>query len=812
VSGILTRVPFVYRPVADAIGESAAQELLTNILRMIVYAHDFGKMSSRFQDKLRGVSFSSQEIPLTYHVEVGTLLAFMAARNLTEQLEEDLSTELAVTSALVVMNHHFTELAVTSALVVMNHHFRVLEDEVEEVLGEDVLDRVSTILDDISGQLSDSTLREHYVNCIPSGIRNVIVGEMDELVSMEKDNLQDLMDELAEARDSIEGSVDLFLLIQFFYSCLCDMDEYDAKFTIGSTGNHMYPADEKRSALSDALVDEYKEMCVREGIWNLKEIPAEIRELRNMTYDLSNEMASRCQPGRVYVLSAPTGAGKTLALLNFGLKMRSKVETAHGYRPKIIYALPFVSIADQVGEQIAAVLGKKIMTQDPQLTVHHHLAEVKWTPLQMQDTAEQSKKLARVFINLWRSDFVVTSFVKLWNSLLAAKKRELLRLNRIAGSILLLDEVQNIPVKYWDVAAQILSTLTKDYGCTVVLSTATQPKMFPSDEVETISVDLSSTDLSRYRIEFDPEKKTLAEFADTLMNYLEAHPTEDTMVVLNTRKSAYLLFQQVIERGTSLENTDVHFMSGLVTPADRMATLRRVRELLAHTDGSRCVLICTQLIEAGVDISFDTVFRDLGPLDSIIQVAGRCNRHFELEEERPVFVFNLVDENDRSYAALAYRDPVALSVTEESLTSDELKCLVSENQVNDLCNLYYQKIAERKLTSSCLDLVKQICFRRLSEEFSLIESYDNYVTVFIENADSKEVLDRIDNQLSASDGLQEVPPEFYKYSISAPTSQIPDISLMGKYARDDSDPLFYTLDVEKNPGLYDSRSGLRIEV
>ena len=789
---VLQRVPVRYQPLEDESIES--RETIELTLRAIAYCHDFGKCSSFFQDRLVMGKTASGDPKLSYHVEVSALLTYLAIHNLFNR---------KMSSGLL------DQLKTAGCLVVMNHHFGILEGDPAEVLGEDSLPRIVTIVQDIREQMHKTTSRKCYQDTIPLRIRDAVSASMDHLFQLDAEGVLLLLDEIMEIRDTVSESVDLFLLTMFMYSCLCDADEYDAKFHIGDQQAHFYPADEPRSQYESTLIDTYRQQCLTDGTWAPQSIRPEIAALRNATYDKVSRTASSAQPGSIYTITAPTGSGKTLALLNFGIRLRSEYEKKHGYRPKVIYSLPFVSIADQVGGQIAAILGKEDSSQqDPQLTVHHHLVEPKWNPLQPQIPPIQDKSVASFFVSLWRSDFTVTSFVKLWDSILSANKRNLLRLNRIAGSVLLLDEVQGIPVKYWDIVAEVLNILARDYGCSIVLSTATQPRILADVYTTDTRIDQGEFGIARYFMQCNEEHMSIDAFQQRLNEYIASHPTENIVVVLNTKRSAYTVFNEVMKvhpRG------EVYFMSGLVTPHDRMRTLHAVRHILKKRE-RRCILVCTQLIEAGVDVSFDTVFRDFAPLDSLIQIAGRCNRHSEHHEQRPVFVFHLF-EDGRELACLAYNDPVALSTTQEvlseSIASNRVSGL-SEDSIGVLCDSYYNLLAQRKRTSDCMTPVLHMNFRRLSVEFSLIDEIKDSLTVFIKNADSSVTYEEFKQVLSSRPGQPiRIPSRFYQFMVMPTRGQAYDFDLLEPVVVN-GEVIFFVLDCGKHPKMYDASSGLRM--
>ena len=358
--------------------------------------------------------------------------------------------------------------------------------------------------------------------------------------------------------------------------------------------------------------------------------------------------------GHLWSLTVPTGSGKTLAATGWALKRReARLAAGLGHCP-IIYALPFTSIIDQNAAVLRSLCPDQSDSEDL-LAVHHHLAEMG----ELAASGEES--LARSWVEGWRSDIVCTTFVQVVNALFHGTTADARRFSKLAGSILILDEVQAIPAELWPVFRVALESLSRHFATDILLVTATQPALFAdSDKVEIAPPSFSAEAVhafDRYDMEADAQRMiTLEDLAVSIGSVLAEGDSPSCLVVLNTIREALSLYSILQESGQYSRYTLFHLSTNL-RPKDR-------QRILAEINNCRTphVLIATQVIEAGVDISFDVVFRSLAPLDSIVQAAGRCNRDGAGPRGR-VIVFRLEGASD----SLIYGD-LHLDVARRLLT------------------------------------------------------------------------------------------------------------------------------------------------
>ena len=347
------------------------------------------------------------------------------------------------------------------------------------------------------------------------------------------------------------------------------------------------------------------------------------------------EISAQCvwassRSGGIYRLNVPTGGGKTLASLRFALGHGA----AHQDIRRIFFVMPLLSIIDQNSQVIRDYLPY------PDMVLEHH-SNVERVERQEGEKLDPRELLAEN----WSAPVIITTLVQLLYTLFLGKTTAVRRFQALANSIIVFDEVQTVPIHMLSLFNLAISFLTEFCGTTVVLCSATQPSL------ETLRYPLcrEAKDLVPYREAlWKPFRRTemrnagscpLSEIPPRLTELL--HRRKSLLVVCNKKNEAAYLYGEMKGKAEH-----IFHLSASMCMAHRRAVLKELEELLSSTeDVGRILCISTQVIEAGVDISFGGVVRLLAGMDSAVQSAGRCNRHGESPGAAPVYLLHCADED-----------------------------------------------------------------------------------------------------------------------------------------------------------------------
>lgn len=329
--------------------------------------------------------------------------------------------------------------------------------------------------------------------------------------------------------------------------------------------------------------------------------------------------ASAKSPG-MFQLTVPTGGGKTIASAAFAI---NHLLCNQSHIRRIIYVIPYTSIIEQNGAVFADIFGKELVLE------HHSNYDFESS----EDDFNSKKKLAS---ENWDMPLIITTNVQFFESLYANKPSKCRKLHNIAGSIIIFDEVQAIPTKYLQPCMRAIQELVENYHCSAVLCSATQPKLksfFPETLLPyEICQNVSDTYQTLKRAEIQDLGKVNIR---ALVNRIEG--LSQVLIVLNTKRMAKYLFELLKKE----DGQGYFHLSTYMCPKHRQNVMKRIRQQLDN--GSKCIVISTNLIEAGVDLDFPVVYRELTGLDSIIQTAGRANREGKREIGN-VCIFSFMEE------------------------------------------------------------------------------------------------------------------------------------------------------------------------
>lgn len=397
-------------------------------------------------------------------------------------------------------------------------------------------------------------------------------------------------------------SVDFYTRLLF--SCLVDADRLDTAF---------WPAKPPDDLPLDA------ELLLRqvEAERKLKQSAnpdSPLAELRNRIFDSCLQAGS--QPQGFFSLTVPTGGGKTLSAMAFALAHAK----AHRLR-RVIVVIPYLSIIEQNAAEYRRILGDTVVLEN-----HSSVSP-------RDDASEEEKSRLELISENWDAPVIVTTSVQFLESLFSASPSRCRKLHRIARSVVIFDEVQTLPAHLLKPTFSVFRELSTHYGTSFVFSSATLPAFrrsaalpdgFASGELREIAPDPPELFRSLRRVDYHlphaDETLDWPELADRLV----ASP--QVLCVVNLTRHAATLWEELTNR-LPVEERPIH-LSSAMCPQHRLDLIASIRQRLR--EGRPCRVVSTQLIEAGVDVDFPVVWRAMGPLDSIVQVAGRCNREGRL--------------------------------------------------------------------------------------------------------------------------------------------------------------------------------------
>lgn len=372
------------------------------------------------------------------------------------------------------------------------------------------------------------------------------------------------------------------------------------------------------------------------------------KRLNTFTYDnkislLRKQMSQECfdfakNEGGIYRLPVPTGGGKTLASLRYALEhciLKGK--------SRIIYTAPFISILEQNADVIKNILLERnpnaendIAKEDKNILEHHSNI--------VFDDNEESEERYLYLSESWRSPIILTTMVRFLEVLFSDKTRDVRRFNKLKNSVIIIDEVQNIPVSILNLFNTMINFLAGVCKATVILCSATQPqldivkrKILYSENKDMISnVKKIAQSFKRTNI-VDSTRiggYTTGELADFVLEKFQ----DNMLIILNTKSAVQKLYDELKK---SADGIRVYQLTTYMCAAHRNDVIEDIKSRLGK---EKLICVSTQLIEAGVDISFNNVIRSIAGMDSIIQAAGRCNRNGK-SVCRDVYIINYNEEN-----------------------------------------------------------------------------------------------------------------------------------------------------------------------
>ena len=492
---------------------------------------------------------------------------------------------------------------------------------------------------------------------------------------------------------------DLHHFVRMLFSCLVDADSLDTEAFVN-------PSQAKLRGCRSTMKELLEKLEQHLQTLRINSVESGVNRIRNYV----QEQCVKESGGDVgfYSLTVPTGGGKTLASVLWALHHAVK----HNLR-RIIIAIPYTSIIVQTAATLKSIFGEENVLE------HHSNIN----PDDIIDK-EQRERMQLATEN-WDYPIIVTTNVQLFESLFSNKRSDCRKLHNIVKGVVILDEVQTLPLGFYKPIVHTLDTLKRVFGTSILFTTASQPILSGRIEGsypragfdalpnvhEIIPREVQLYDkLRRVKLVFMEGVNSYGEVADEVAKY------RHVLCIVNTRKDAKEIFVRLPDEGIRLH------LSRMMCPAHVSATIQQIKDSLKNGEDKPIRVVATQLIEAGVDIDFPVVFRQEAGLDSILQAAGRCNREGK-RELCNAYVFSLGKEHSLPPGYITQTNNARLNMGKDHdwFSPDAMKC-------------YFRQLHSRisNFDSSQMEelLYKRECeFEEASKKFQLID--DQTMTVIV---------------------------------------------------------------------------------
>lgn len=571
-----------------------------------------------------------------------------------------------------------------------------------------------------------------------------------------------------EALKFFKNNFSIQMLIRFLFSALVDSDRLDAQRF--SEGENSIINSKKLMNLGEMLkvFNDFMESKRSQSVDN------PINLIRNKIFD---DCVNKSKGGRgFYSLCVPTGGGKTLSSLAFALNHAK--QNGHD---RIIYSLPFTSIIEQNARVYSEIFGEE--------NVLEHHCNFNYSNESSDDEYSEKQLKYKLATENWDMPLIVTTNVQLFESMYSNKPSSARKLHNIYNSIIILDEAQVIPNEYLKPCIKALEELVRNYSCTVLFCTATQPEFKKNGLIENFDVVEIIDDT--YKL-FDDLKRVSGKFigkksVEDICNEMNSH--KQVLTIVNTKKHAKEIFENLGE-----SEGNFHLSTNMY-PNHRKEVIKIIRERLKN--GEECRVVSTQLIEAGVDVDFPVVFRSIAGIDSIVQAAGRCNREGR-RKESTVYVFKPAED---SYLGLGYLK--LTSQIGEGIIND-FEDFLSIDSISKYFLELFIDTDHRQDKHSILKIIDKhkkreinYNFREINDEFKFIENLGTQLIVPINGAE------KYLNILKYSDkGIKTILRKLNGFSINIPDYILKELIKDG-HVKQFSNDIF----ILKNLNMYDYMVG-----
>ncbi len=443
------------------------------------------------------------------------------------------------------------------------------------------------------------------------------VPEVDSLIKDVNEELlkQELNALIMRIKSTHLGCFGIQMFVRMVYSCLVDADRCDAA---GFDGCMAEPPWTEIEVVLD------RHMAGFENNTPLNKVRDRISQ---------ESLKSGSRERGVYTLSIPTGGGKTLSSLRFAIR-----HARQNHLKRIVYVIPYLSIIDQTVKELRTIFGLK----SEEWMLEHHSNVI----IETKDDEENNER--KTLTERWDCPIIVTTMVRFMETMISNRASDLRRLHNMTESVFVFDEIQSLPIRCTYLFNMSVNFLCQICGSSAVLCTATQPALAKVERAISLSENHSLVELSNAEKELFKRVKYVYKTASPMSvseiglfagDFLEKGL--NVLVVLNTKKTALAVYNSC----NMTQNSDKVYLTTDLCAQHRKDNIERIRVNIKGALKKPTLCVSTQLIEAGVDLSFDVVIRANAGIDNIIQAGGRCNRNGEHKTRQAVYVIEVEDED-----------------------------------------------------------------------------------------------------------------------------------------------------------------------
>lgn len=700
--------------VLENVKKLTSQLSVSKIAELAAVFHDLGKINPYFQQKL----LCGKSNGYNHHAYFSAFVfyAFCVDKYSRESINNFLGKEITQSDLIALL------------VIIAKHHgnlpdFRPVGNLEAEpyIISKDEIISLFNFLNNNTETLPIDGFISHFTEIRSDNYLNTLLEE----VKIRKNFKEGI---IFNSRSSL-FSLDFFQETQFSFSVLILADKADAMNApiIDDGFKRVKTFCEIYSEELNQYISKFNEDS------ELNKVRTRIRKeaVENIAIELDGN-------DRVFELTAPTGSGKTIMLLSLAAEI---IQKKGDYR--IIYALPFLSITEQVEKEVHEIF-KNFKNEGFIQRIDSKSINPRYDILQkeLDENPDEAKMKELEFLafqeQVFAYPFVITTFVQFFETLLSNRNSALLKLPNFSKSIILIDEIQSLPPRLYSFFVAYLSRFCAKFDSFAIISTATQPNFQLQNKPEVIDFFkdykvpkpllqfekyFKSEVFNRYQINYKKEPIEIEELTRLINS-----ENNSVLVIVNTIDDSKELFENLKEL---ISADEVFLLNTHFTPKDRKEKIQTIKERLKNN--LKTILISTQLIEAGVDIDFPILYRDFTLVSSIVQSAGRCNRNGKMKKLGRVVVFNL-HKNGKSRANLIYgtgKDKEILKFTKNAIGDADS---FQEEELLPIQRMFFDRISQElnfgqhsqnkgKIEFNFINDIKDCAFDKIGK-FQLIDEYE----------------------------------------------------------------------------------------